>query len=158
MRQRMYLNWPRRSCACGKRLWTRKSKRLGRPLKAPRKLQVRQSNVLLDYIDPTASFPIKAPPPRKASAAISPSTPTAANSNSGARTAKNDGVSTSITGDKTRDKCIEILYDALALESGFRTLRSSAPLYPSRVAYLIHSIRSHLAAGSHRRRHGVQGL
>jgi len=28
-------------------------------------------------------------------------------------------VSTSITGDKTRDKCIEMLYDALALESGF---------------------------------------
>ncbi|KAF8258865.1 hypothetical protein EI94DRAFT_1909709 [Lactarius quietus] len=30
-------------------------------------------------------------------------------------------VSTSLTGDKTRDKCIEMLYDALALESGFRT-------------------------------------
>ena len=42
-------------------------------------------------------------------------------SNNGARTAKGDGVSTSITGDKTRDKCIEMLYDALALESGFRT-------------------------------------
>ena len=41
-------------------------------------------------------------------------------SNSGARTAKSDGVSTSITGDKTRDKCMEMLYDALALESGFR--------------------------------------
>jgi transcription elongation factor S-II len=48
-----------------------------------------------------------------------PSTPIT--SNNGARTAKNDGVSTSITGDKTRDKCIEMLYDALALESGFRT-------------------------------------
>jgi len=45
---------------------------------------------------------------------------TAGASNSGARTAKSDGVSTSITGDKTRDKCIEMLYDALALESGFR--------------------------------------
>jgi len=60
-----------------------------------------------------------APPPRKAStASMPPSTPTAS-SKDGARTAKNDGVSTSITGDKTRDKCIEILYDALALESGF---------------------------------------
>ena len=45
---------------------------------------------------------------------------TAGASNSGARTAKSDGVSTSITGDKTRDKCIEMLYDAFALESGFR--------------------------------------
>ena len=55
---------------------------------------------------------------------------TAGASNSGARTAKNDGVSTSVTGDKTRDKCIEMLYDALALESGFRMyfLTSLLPL------------------------------
>jgi len=59
-----------------------------------------------------------APPPRKAStASVPPSTPTT--SNNGARTAKGDCVSTSLTGDKTRDKCIEMLYDALALESGF---------------------------------------
>jgi len=58
-----------------------------------------------------------APAPRKASTASALST--AGASNSGARTAKSDGVSTSITGDKTRDKCIEMLYDALALESGF---------------------------------------
>jgi len=55
-----------------------------------------------------------APPPRKASTASAPTT-----SNNGARSAKGDGVSTSLTGDKTRDKCIEMLYDALALESGF---------------------------------------
>ncbi|KAI0275593.1 transcription elongation factor [Russula aff. rugulosa BPL654] len=59
-----------------------------------------------------------APAPRKASTVSVPSS-TAGASNSGARTAKSDGVSTSITGDKTRDKCIEMLYDALALESGF---------------------------------------
>ncbi|KAF8476451.1 transcription elongation factor [Russula ochroleuca] len=59
-----------------------------------------------------------APPPRKASTVSVPPS-TAGASNSGARTAKNDGVSTSVTGDKTRDKCIEMLYDALALESGF---------------------------------------
>jgi len=58
-----------------------------------------------------------APPQRKASTATVSAT--AGASNSGARTAKSDGVSTSITGDKTRDKCIEMLYDALALESGF---------------------------------------
>jgi len=60
-----------------------------------------------------------APPPRKASSAASAPPSTAGASNNGARTAKSDGVSTSITGDKTRDKCIEMLYDALALESGF---------------------------------------
>ncbi|KAI9463779.1 transcription elongation factor [Russula earlei] len=57
-------------------------------------------------------------PPRKASTASVPPSSAGASSN-GTRTAKNDGVSTSITGDKTRDKCIEMLYDALALESGF---------------------------------------
>jgi len=59
--------------------------------------------------------PAAAPPPRKVSVSVS----VAGASNNGARTAKSDGVSMSITGDKTRDKCIEILYDALALESGF---------------------------------------
>jgi len=34
------------------------------------------------------------------------------------RTAKGDGVSANWTGDRTRDRCIELLYDALALESG----------------------------------------
>ena len=57
---------------------------------------------------------------------MAPSAPTT--SNNGARTAKGDGVSTSITGDKTRDKCIEMLYDALALESGFRTVALGSPL------------------------------
>lgn len=45
------------------------------------------------------------------------------------RTAKGDGVSANWTGDKTRDRCIELLYDALALESGART--STACLLPS---------------------------
>ncbi|KAN0118945.1 Transcription factor S-II (TFIIS), central domain containing protein [Russula decolorans] len=61
-----------------------------------------------------------APAPRKASTVSVPGS-TAGASNSGARTAKSDGVSTSITGDRTRDKCTEMLYDALALESGFPT-------------------------------------
>ena len=34
--------------------------------------------------------------------------------------AKGDGVSANWTGDKTRDRCIELLYDALALDSGAR--------------------------------------
>lgn len=82
-----------------------------------------------------------------------PSAPGA--SNNGARTAKGDGVSTSITGDKTRDKCIEMLYDALALESGFRTRCLSASVT---TAYIMRSIRSYHATGAHRRRDGVQRL
>ena len=52
------------------------------------------------------------------------------------RTAKGDGVNANWTGDKTRDRCIELLYDALALESGARTflvyplLPLSNPRYP----------------------------
>jgi len=34
------------------------------------------------------------------------------------RTAKGDGISTVWTGDKTRDKCVELFYDALASDSG----------------------------------------
>jgi len=37
------------------------------------------------------------------------------------RTAKGDGVRTDLTGDKTRDRCIEIIYDALAGDSGAPT-------------------------------------
>ena len=36
------------------------------------------------------------------------------------RTAKGDGISTVWTGDKTRDKCVELFYDALASDSGAR--------------------------------------
>lgn len=36
------------------------------------------------------------------------------------RTAKSDGIQTEFTGDKTRDKCMELIYDALASDSGAR--------------------------------------
>jgi hypothetical protein len=62
-------------------------------------------------------FSVSAPQPCKASAALAPTT-----SSKGARLAKGDGVSTSFTGDKTHDKYIEMLYDTLALKSGFRTV------------------------------------
>lgn len=42
------------------------------------------------------------------------------------RTAKSDGVKISVTSDKTRDKCIEIIYDALASDSGARASRPTA--------------------------------
>jgi transcription elongation factor S-II len=50
-----------------------------------------------------------------------PATPTSANPNkTDLRTAKTDGVKIEVTGDKTRDKCVELIYDALASDSGAR--------------------------------------
>lgn len=58
---------------------------------------------------------------RKASMTPTPVTPTSASTNkTDARTAKTDGVKIDITGDKTRDKCVELIYDALASDSGAR--------------------------------------
>ena len=37
------------------------------------------------------------------------------------RSAKSDGVKIDFTGDKTRDKCAELIYDALVFDSGART-------------------------------------
>ena len=56
----------------------------------------------------------------------SPATPTAANVASGSaikggpRSSKSDGVNVNATSDKTRDKCIELIYDALSSDSGAR--------------------------------------
>ncbi|TBU27430.1 transcription elongation factor [Dichomitus squalens] len=58
------------------------------------------------------------------SAAATPSTPvtpTASNAGgkfSDTRSAKSDGVKVEFTGDKTRDKCAELIYDALVFDSG----------------------------------------
>ncbi|PCH34811.1 transcription elongation factor [Wolfiporia cocos MD-104 SS10] len=41
-----------------------------------------------------------------------------AGNSAGVRSTTADGVSTAVTGDKTRDKCIELLYNALASDSG----------------------------------------
>lgn len=50
-----------------------------------------------------------------------PATPTSANpSKLETRTAKSDAVKIEVTKDKTRDKCIELIYDALAFDSGAR--------------------------------------
>ena len=51
---------------------------------------------------------------------VLPSTPSPATPKVEARTAKGDGVSANWTGDKTRDRCVELLYDALAVDSGAR--------------------------------------
>jgi len=48
-----------------------------------------------------------------------PATPkTPSGSSPNIRTMKTDGVASGFTGDKTRDKCIELVYDALASDSG----------------------------------------
>jgi len=69
----------------------------------------------------------KAAPARKSSVAESSGTPpvtptvsspTLAFKNGQARTAKADGVKCTVTGDSTRDRCIELIYDALAADSG----------------------------------------
>jgi len=65
------------------------------------------------------------PPTRKQSMSVTPSTPTTPSAStpsaivktSDVRTAKSDGVSAS-TGDNTRNKCLELIYDALAFDSG----------------------------------------
>ncbi|KII84843.1 hypothetical protein PLICRDRAFT_179176 [Plicaturopsis crispa FD-325 SS-3] len=63
-----------------------------------------------------------AAPGRKGSATATPSTPITPSSSSGlktdARTAQSDGLQINVTSDKTRDKCIELIYDALASDSG----------------------------------------
>jgi hypothetical protein len=59
-----------------------------------------------------------------------PATPTSANpSKNDLRSAKIDGVQIDITGDKTRDKCVELIYDALASDSGAREFHLYAAVY-----------------------------
>jgi len=63
-------------------------------------------------------------PVRKASLASNPATPVTPIGNGSkteSRTAKGDGVKMDLLGDKTRDKCMELIYDALASDSGAPT-------------------------------------
>lgn len=63
----------------------------------------------------------KAAPARKGSASVTPSnaaTPAPVNGKLEPRTAKGDGAKASGTGDSTRDKCAELIYDGLACDSG----------------------------------------
>ncbi|KAJ6510656.1 transcription factor S-II, central domain-containing protein [Mycena sanguinolenta] len=93
---------------------------------------------------------------RKASIAsngpATPKTPNAPSAN--ARTLKSDGVPPGFTGDKTRDKCVELVYDAIASDSGapvdvllakakaieaavFHDLGSTANPYPTKMRSLF---------------------
>lgn len=67
---------------------------------------------------PTPKKPTISTPTSSKVNSATPSAPSPATPKVETRTAKGDGVSASWTGDKTRDKCIELLYDALALDSG----------------------------------------
>ncbi|KAG1856981.1 transcription elongation factor [Suillus subalutaceus] len=63
----------------------------------------------------------KAAPTRKGSASVTPSntaTPAPVNGKLEPRSAKADGVKASGTGDNTRDRCTELIYDGLACDSG----------------------------------------
>jgi len=67
---------------------------------------------------PTPKKPVISTPTSSKIVSVPPSVSSPATPKIETRTAKGDGVSPNWTGDKTRDKCIELLYDALALESG----------------------------------------
>jgi transcription elongation factor S-II len=63
----------------------------------------------------------KAAPTRKGSASVTPSnaaTPAPVNGKLEPRSAKADGIKASGTGDNTRDRCTELIYDGLACDSG----------------------------------------
>ncbi|KAF8198324.1 transcription factor S-II, central domain-containing protein [Mycena galopus ATCC 62051] len=97
-------------------------------------------------------------PVRKASVAsngpATPATPNGPSTNANVRTMKSDGVPSGFTGDKTRDKCIELVYDAIASDSGapiaallsksqaieaavFADLGSTANPYPTKMRSLF---------------------
>lgn len=65
----------------------------------------------------TPSVAASATPSRTPSTPLTP-TMSSVGSKGELRTSKTDGISTDVTGDKTRDKCVELLYDALASDSG----------------------------------------
>jgi transcription elongation factor S-II len=64
---------------------------------------------------PAPTTPVVASAPKPAAVASPAPKPSAQQST---RTAKSDGVKIDVLGDKTRDKCMELIYDALALDSG----------------------------------------
>ncbi|KAG9118631.1 RNA polymerase II elongation factor [Ceratobasidium sp. 392] len=101
------------------------------PAKPPVK---KQSSALAGKTDtsspkpPAPSLPPLDPPPRKLSVSASPAqpskpppTPVTPFDPNVIRTVKTDGVKIETKGDKARDKCLELLYDAMAMDSGAPT-------------------------------------
>ena len=62
---------------------------------------------------------------RKPSTSVPPVPTVTANGKPEVRSAKVDGVKITTTGDNTRDRCAELIYDGLAYDSGARTSPSS---------------------------------
>jgi transcription elongation factor S-II len=81
---------------------------------------------------------VESPSDRKNSVASTPGTPltpTGSASKLETRSAKIDGVKGSL-GDATRDKCMTLVYDALALDSGARQFFSTS--FSHRLIYIFH--------------------
>lgn len=69
--------------------------------------------MLLISVDTAARGPSSVQSP----SAASPTTPASTNGTGAARSAKLDGIKTNFCGDVVRDKCIEMFYDALCIDS-----------------------------------------
>lgn len=81
-------------------------------------------------------------------------TPTTPISTTIVRSAKTDNIKAG-TGDNTRDKCVELLYDALASDASARTpFSTSIPLCPLRLLTLSTSHRTDFRKGSRSRKGG----
>lgn len=95
------------------------------PVKKQASTPVAAKSVTASPQAPTPTLPkLEPPPPRKTSTATAtaptPTTPSASRSDT-PRTVKSDAVKIESKGDKARDKCIELLYDAMAGDSGAPT-------------------------------------
>jgi len=114
----------------------KKAKAAGAPVADPAKpLAKKQTSVLVGNTSspqPVApSLPPLEPPPRKLSVSTTPSAPTLPSKPPQTpvipsdpnviRTVKTDAVKIESKGDKARDKCLELLYDAMAMGSGAPT-------------------------------------
>lgn len=75
---------------------------------------------------------------RKQSTSVTPAaaaTPTP-NGKSEVRSSRVDGVKITVTGDNTRDRCAELIYDGLACDSGAR----ESPMFPHASSSLTRSV------------------
>lgn len=98
------------------------------PAKKQLSTQVGNSNTSSPQPAAPSLPPLEPPPPRKMSlnstpapAPKPPPTPVTPSDPNVVRTAKTDAVKIQSKGDKARDKCLELLYDAMAMDSGAPT-------------------------------------
>lgn len=79
-------------------------------------------------VSPSSSFLRRSHPRpvRKHSTSLTPAATPTSNGKPEVRNSKVDGVKISVTGDNTRDRCAELIYDGLACDSGAR----ESPILP----------------------------